>query len=198
MDIKNLKVYKKSKLVINNNLIVSLIGFGFTIYFSLSLPFYRQNVRSYNLQVTEVNDYYKKTYNEYINESLYKDKANTVYFYDKWIKEDNIYKRNIYKLLLNDIDINVLLNTDIDLLKENIILNNIEESVITSNEIPDSINEERKIIIYNLDKNDYILVKESEEDNMYSSLFFTIAAGLSTMYYSNYLLDKKNENEKRL
>lgn len=110
----------------------------------------------------------------------FEEDTNFLYYYTKWIKEDNeFYSRNVEVYKLKDIteeDILKLFEKE-DLKLSDIFGKTITNKKETSNNI--KINEEEnkdylQAIIYEKNKNDYIIKKESIDDNVAISLIYSL------------------------
>ena len=151
--------------------IFKIVGFGFPYYSEDKVKRYSHIMKDMdNLGNVRIEQQYEK----------FEEDTNFLYYYTKWVKEDNdFYSRNVEVYKLKDI-------TEEDIIKlfedDNFKLSDIFGEPITnkketSNNI--KINEEEnkdylQAIIYIKDKNDYIIKKESVDDNVTASIIYSL------------------------
>lgn len=151
--------------------IFKIVGFGFPYYSEDKVKKYSHIMKDMdslgNVRIEQQYDKFEET-------------DELLYYYTKWVKEDNnFYSRNVEVYKLKDI-------TEEDIIKlfedDNFKLSDIFGEPITnkketSNNI--KINEEEnkdylQAIIYTKDKNDYIIKKESVDNNLSASLIYSL------------------------
>lgn len=178
--IKNLKVYSGIfRSLAPYLLTVGIVTSGFKIVTG-TYPFYRDDIKKYSHIKSELDSLghikYEQQYDAFDNET------NLLYHYSKWYQKDNKYYRTVdiyeIKKLSEDNIIELLNSKDINL--ESIlgkrVSSNIEENIYVNEN-----NEYFEAILYNEDKNDYIVVKEAILKNILCSILYIFVLELIEM-----------------
>lgn len=199
--IRNLKISLRfGQKILPYVLIPSVIFGGLSI---LGATPFHMNDKKYYLSTKQEIDSFGKVRYEYQYQE-YKDVSSIVTYYGKWEKiEEGLYKREIKKY---EIDEDIAVNAIEKIIKENNI-NSLEEllgkpyveKTETKNNLSDKqINQSAYLegLLYSESENDYIIVKESMDDEVTTILGFILlsAIGLGATFfyrieYSNFDFD---------
>ena len=143
-------------------------------------PFFKDSIKN--------NLHSKKIFDSLGNISIesqydnYDNSISTITYYDRWVKEDDLYTRNIKTYDVDNVDENTILNAlnspnsfNLDAIFGD------KETVVTEKKNNLSLEESNsnpywQVILYTEDKNDYVYTIESNSINTSSSILFIIVS----------------------
>lgn len=171
-----------------------LLGYGLPFYSSDQLKISSRKMKEFdNLG----NIRYEQQYDDF------ESKTNTISFYHKWQKDNNgIYTRIIETYKLDDLDESEILNL---LTKEALNLSDIFNSPIytkketnyTPKEEELSKGEYLQVVIYSIDEEDYIIRKETTEENLSVTIIYIAFTALTELFIATVRNSASKFNLKR-
>ena len=172
-------------------LTASVVAGGFK-FLGFGYPFYKDTNEEYLCTKKEIDNFGNVRYDEQYGE--FDNMTNIINYYTKWQEDNGIYSRTVLSYNLGKLSLEQI-NEIID--KEMIGVEDILGFPISGFiETKDNLTQEEiksdeyiEAIIYNVDKNDYILVKESVDDNVSMSVLYFFVT-LFSMYIPGYYREK--------
>ena len=154
-----------------------LLGFGF--------PFYKDSRKKYNVNVVCMNNYdYSRVTERYLYADelhIYSNRENKIYVKDKYEYDDDLYKRSVKVYKLGNVDdYNDVVDNYLDYVSDN---NMIDEYVEINNKIDNKFIDSSEVMVryYNIDKDKYIRIYESDFKNVACSTAFSLISFLMTV-----------------
>lgn len=140
----------------------------------LGLPFYKDDIKKYKNIKKEIDSKGNISYTEQYDE--FSDMKSIINYYSRWNEENGIYERRVNTYEINNpLDILTLSNKE-EVNIGDILGNKISSRIEKTNNIS-NINETDylEVILYYTDENDFIILKESVDTNIISSVIHLLS-----------------------
>ena len=162
--------YEKEKAKIICKIIVPFVGFTGTfssLYFlTIGVPFMKHNIKAYlNKETTTYDDNTKSVYEYYQKKQSIKP---MLYIYGTWVKESDCYVRNVSLYTVSD--------ENEDIFENGTLVSSGKEKSI---EITD--NHKYKLMTYDVDKNEFNYVLESNDATIVRNVCYILAVFISCL-----------------